>query len=165
MHPHEAAFLDFLKKRPAAPTKNRSGVLPSLVLPGQPTGPLARALNTVRTQGTQSVKVTDWETRDNGGTLIVDFDVYYEAPSQLINYERSYQRALQPLAREISELLNAPATVTVNYDMERSLSEELDPEFGAPYRVTLKVPRGAATNPMQPSPLRVARRYASRTRR
>lgn len=161
----EAGFLDFLKKQPLGPTPERSGVLPALVLPNLPTGPLNRALNTVRPPLFRSVKVTDWETKDQGKTLVVDFDAYYETPERPdpnampLNYERIYEKALQPLAKEISALVEAPAVVSVAYDVERALRENRDPQLEVPYRATFKLPRGTGL-PSQPSPLRVARRYA-----
>ncbi len=173
----EAGFLDFLKRKPSRP-KNKSGLLASITLPGQPNGPLARALNTFRRPLLAAVKVVDWEAKDNGDTLVVDFDAYFDLPDGGVrvdpdylgppNYQIEFKKALQPLAKEISDLLNAPVLATVEYDQDRALSDlSYDARMETPYRATFKVPRGTSegmmpSSPLQPSPLRVAARYRRR---
>ena len=173
----EAGFLDFLKRKPVRP-KNKSGLLASITLPGQPEGPLARALNTVRRPLLVSAEVIDWEAKDNGDTLVVDFDAYFDLPNEGVrvdpdymgppNYQIEFKKALQPLAREISDLLNAPVVATVEYDPDLNIGDlGFDYRMKTTYRATFKVPRGTSeemmsSSPLQPSPLRVAARYRRR---
>ena len=166
-----AGFLDFLKRKPAK-VKNKSGILSSILLPGQPSGPLALALNAVRGIRLHSVTILDWEAKDNGDTLVVDFDVLFERPDRPDpddlprNYESDYRRALQPLAKEISALLNTTTLATVEYDMDRGIIEGKDPQISTPYQAIFKLPRGTSqeqmTQALNPSPARVASRYARR---
>lgn len=164
----DAGFLDFLKRNPP-PTKIKTGILPSILLPAQPSGPLSRALNSARVPRLHSVLTLDWEVKDNGDTLVVDFVTYTETPERMdpdylpLNYEREYQRALQPLAKELSLVLNAPVVATVAYDLKRSIDEDVDPQTNTPYCATFKLPRGTAQEQIypQPSPVRVASRYLS----